>query len=219
MVDGDVGSPFNQRCYNVFRSFINKITNMKNILLAVVLILIVAGLVWYFGFYQKKTVGEENQNTGIANPAAVYCQNQGGAGETRIFASGERGFCLFSDGSRCDEWDLYRGDCAKGQLKIEILKQGSGALADTGNTVSVHYTGTLLDGTKFDSSVGGQPFSFTLGEGRVIAGWEQGVLGMQKGEKIKLTIAPELGYGATGAGGVIPPNATLIFEVELLEIK
>ena len=192
---------------------------MKNIILIVVLILIIAGLVYYFGFYQKKPAAEENQNTGIANPAAVYCQNQGGAGATMNFISGQRGFCLFPDGSRCDEWDLYRGYCAKGQLKIEVLKEGTGVLADEGNTVSVHYTGTLLDGTKFDSSVGGEPFSFTLGEGRVIAGWEQGVPGMQVGEKVKLTIAPELGYGAQGAGGIIPPNATLVFEVELLEIK
>ena len=192
---------------------------MKNIILIVVLILIIVGLVYYSGFYQKKSVAEKNQNTGLANPAAVNCANQGGAGETRIFASGQRGFCLFPDGSQCDEWDLYRGDCAKGQLKIEILKEGTGALAGEGDTVSVHYTGTLLNGTKFDSSVGGEPFSFTLGEGRVIAGWEQGVLGMKLGEKRKLTIAPELGYGPTGFAGVIPPNATLIFEVELLEVK
>ena len=104
-------------------------------------------------------------------------------------------------------------------LKIEILKEGTGKVIANGDTAVVHYTGTLLDGTKFDSSVGGQPFSFKLGAGRVIAGWEQGVLGMKVGEKRKLTIAPELGYGAAGAGGIIPSNATLIFEVELLEIK
>ncbi|MFH1423553.1 MAG: FKBP-type peptidyl-prolyl cis-trans isomerase [Candidatus Nealsonbacteria bacterium] len=199
---------------------------MKNIILIAVLILIAVASVYYFGFYQKKTIGEpaggenQNQNTGLANPASVNCENQGGAGETRMFAGGQRGFCLFPDGSRCDEWDLYQGYCAKGLLKIEVLKRGSGVLAEEGNTVSVHYTGTLSDGTKFDSSIDrGQPFSFTLGEGRVIAGWEQGVLGMQAGEKVKLTIAPELGYGPSGAGGIIPPNATLIFEVELLEIN
>ncbi len=105
-------------------------------------------------------------------------------------------------------------------LKIETLKEGTGTAIVNGDTAVVHYTGTLLNGMKFDSSVDrGQPFSFKLGEGMVIAGWEQGVLGMKAGEKRKLTIAPELGYGARGAGGVIPPNATLIFEVELLEIK
>ncbi|MFH1575871.1 MAG: FKBP-type peptidyl-prolyl cis-trans isomerase [Candidatus Nealsonbacteria bacterium] len=105
-------------------------------------------------------------------------------------------------------------------LKIEILKEGAGEAAKNNDIVSVHYTGTLLDGTKFDSSVDrGQPFSFNLGAGMVIAGWDQGVLGMKAGEKRKLTIAPDLAYGASGAAGIIPPNATLIFEVELLEIK
>lgn len=107
-----------------------------------------------------------------------------------------------------------------GLLKIEIMKQGVGQKVQSGDTVLVHYTGTLEDGTKFDSSLDrGKPFSFTLGEGRVIAGWEQGVLGMRTGEKRKLTIAPELGYGESGAGNLIPPNATLIFEVEVLGIK
>jgi len=105
-------------------------------------------------------------------------------------------------------------------LVIEDLTVGSGAEAKTGDTVSVHYTGTLIDGSKFDSSLDrGTPFTFTLGAGQVIQGWDEGIAGMKVGGKRKLTIPPELGYGAGGYPPVIPGNATLIFEVELLEIK
>jgi FKBP-type peptidyl-prolyl cis-trans isomerase len=106
------------------------------------------------------------------------------------------------------------------ELKIEDLTVGTGAEAAAGDTVLVHYTGWLTDGTKFDSSLDrGEPFQFTLGARRVIQGWDLGVAGMNVGGKRRLTIPPDLAYGASGAGGVIPPNATLIFEVELLEIK
>ena len=105
-------------------------------------------------------------------------------------------------------------------LKIEDLTVGTGNEAQSGKKVTVNYAGTLTDGTKFDSSYDrGTPFSFNLGTGQVIAGWDQGVAGMKVGGKRRLTIPPELGYGATGAGGVIPPNATLIFEVELLRVE
>ena len=104
-------------------------------------------------------------------------------------------------------------------LQIEELAAGDGAEATSGQEVSVHYTGWLTDGTKFDSSVDrGTPFKFRLGAGMVIKGWDQGVAGMKVGGKRKLTIPPELGYGARGAGGVIPPGATLVFEVELLGV-
>lgn len=104
-------------------------------------------------------------------------------------------------------------------LKFEELVVGEGPLAEAGQQVSVHYTGWLTDGRKFDSSVDrNQPFQFALGRGRVIRGWDEGVAGMKVGGKRKLTIPPQLGYGPRGAGGVIPPNATLVFEVELLKI-
>jgi len=97
---------------------------------------------------------------------------------------------------------------------------GTGTAAKTGDHVTVHYTGWLADGTKFDSSVDkGQPFEFDLGAGRVIKGWDEGVVGMKVGGKLKLTISPDLGYGAAGYPPVIPANATLTFDVELLKIN
>ena len=105
-------------------------------------------------------------------------------------------------------------------LEKTDLVVGNGTEAVAGKKVSVHYTGTLTNGSKFDSSLDrGKPFEFKLGAGQVIAGWDQGVAGMKVGGKRKLTIPPDLGYGARGAGGVIPPNATLIFEVELLGVS
>jgi FKBP-type peptidyl-prolyl cis-trans isomerase FkpA len=104
-------------------------------------------------------------------------------------------------------------------LIIEEVIIGQGAAAQAGQRVTVHYTGWLTDGEKFDSSKDrDDPFQFSLGAGRVIKGWDEGVQGMQVGGTRKLTIPPALGYGTRGAGGVIPPNATLVFEVELISI-
>ena len=105
-------------------------------------------------------------------------------------------------------------------LQIETLTTGDGAVAETGMRASVHYEGRLENGEVFDASrPRGQAFSFTIGAGQVIRGWEQGVEGMKVGETRRLTIPPELGYGEAGAGGVIPPNATLVFEIELLDVS
>lgn len=116
--------------------------------------------------------------------------------------------------------DAEKSELTASGLRITDLVVGTGEEASSGDTVVVHYRGTLEDGSQFDASYDrGTPFSFPLGAGRVIRGWDEGVQGMKVGGKRKLLIPPDLAYGSRGAGGVIPPNATLTFEVELLEVK
>ena len=106
------------------------------------------------------------------------------------------------------------------RMKVQTIASGAGPTPKRGDTVTVHYTGWLTNGTKFDSSVDrNEPFSFVLGTGQVIQGWDQGVAAMRVGDKVRLTIPPELAYGEQGYPGAIPPNATLIFEVELLSVS
>jgi peptidylprolyl isomerase len=118
-----------------------------------------------------------------------------------------------------DQSDAQVVETATGLGYVDLV-EGNGARPKSGDTVSVHYTGWLKSGKKFDSSVDrGSPFEFPVGKGRVIKGWDEGVISMKVGGKRKLIIPAHLGYGDSGAGGVIPPGATLIFEVELLGIK
>jgi peptidylprolyl isomerase len=212
--------------------------------LTIIFIAIIIFLVYSFIFFQGKipmeqdeqeteeteqTENEENEIIdqdldqeiiGLANPASVYCLDQQGKLETINFDQGEDSVCLFDDQSFCWQWDFFNEKCQKTQLKKEIIEQGQGRIAGQGDNVTVHYVGRLIDGTKFDSSRDiDRPFNFNLGTGQVIAGWDQGILGTRQGDKIKLTISPELAYGDQVVGGVIPANSTLIFEVEILEVK
>jgi FKBP-type peptidyl-prolyl cis-trans isomerase len=116
---------------------------------------------------------------------------------------------------------ILSGSMALAGVEITDIHPGDGkTFPQVGQTVTVHYTGTLTNGKKFDSSVDrGEPFQFVIGLGQVIKGWDEGVAKLSKGQKAKLTISPDYGYGTRGAGSVIPPNATLVFEVELLEIE
>jgi hypothetical protein len=125
--------------------------------------------------------------------------------------------CVFIIGAGLSQ---AQSPAAPSGLKVDVLTEGNGPLPQAGQKVVVHYTGTLTDGKKFDSSRDrGEPFTFTLGAGQVIKGWDEGLSRMKVGTRARLTIPPELGYGPRGAGGVIPPNATLIFDVELLDAK
>lgn len=142
---------------------------------------------------------------------ALFLSACGGSGDARGAAGGNAGEF---------EIDSAALTSTPSGLQYQDVVTGSGAEAAPGQTAVVHYTGWLTDGTKFDSSRDrGEPFSFSLGAGQVIAGWDQGVAGMKVGGRRKLVIPPDLGYGPRGSPPVIPPDATLVFDVELLELK
>jgi len=153
-------------------------------------------------------VDQGKQNSAVASPLSASTMNAASESETLIALSLE------------DVAEKEDVKTTESGLRYVDIEQGDGAIPKQGQTVVVHYTGSLADGTKFDSSRDrDRPFSFKLGEGQVIKGWEEGISTMQVGGRRQLIIPPELGYGQRGAGGVIPPNATLIFDVELLKIS
>ncbi len=147
----------------------------------------------------------------------LSCSGDSGSKDAAQDEAASTGSAIMSEGPPEVSGDVV--ETASG-LRYIIIKEGEGPEPQQGQTVSVHYTGWLTTGSKFDSSVDrGQPFTFPLGAGRVIRGWDEGVAGMRPGGKRTLIIPPNLGYGAQGAGGVIPPNATLLFEVELIRVR
>ena len=174
---------------------------MKNLWTSVVVICIAAA----FGCQQTSTMGSKSTST---SSSATASSSPAPAATAKAPAEAP------APAGSPQEVVLGNG------LKYVDVKVGDGPIAEAGMTAIVHYTGWLVDGTKFDSSLDrGQPFSFALGQGQVIPGWDQGVKGMRVGGKRKLTIPPELGYGERGAPPAIPPNATLVFDVELVGVK
>ncbi len=171
---------------------------MKNIISAIIILAVVGG-----GFYFLSRIGQE----GKLEQVEFNSQDLQMPGEQQ----------QSSEQTQQDEMSVEE---FWSQLRAEIIQQGQGQGAENGDKLTVHYLGTLEDGTKFDSSIDrGQPFQVILGAGQVIQGWELGLVGMKKGEIRRLFIPSQLGYGEQGAGNSIPPNANLIFEVQLLEIE
>lgn len=172
---------------------------MKNIILAIIVLVVVV-----VGFYLLSKIANDDVIDGInLDSETTESDNSSNAQDA-------------PEVNLEEQTNFVVGD----ELRAEILKEGSGEGAKSGDTVSVHYVGVLEDRTKFDSSLDrGQPFSFSLGAGQVIRGWDLGVVGMKVGEIRRLYIPSEFGYGEQGAGNLILPNANLVFDVELLGIE
>ncbi len=184
----------------------------NRIILGVIAVLLVAGTGWLIYLNVRSSSGSDANSLGLGlqSPTPSPTPTPGNLAMTDV----KEVLATVSPSSDAPVRTLAGG------LQVQDVKEGTGAEAVSGKTVSVHYTGWLTDGTKFDSSVDrDQPFQFKLGAGQVIKGWDEGVAGMKIGGVRRLVIPPSLGYGAAGAGGVIPPNATLVFEVQLLAVQ
>ena len=167
---------------------------------------------------------EMRQPAAAVNPAAPPAELDPNDSNPRLFAMAPEASEQVAQGSAADlfggEMEATKERMTPSGLKITDLVEGTGAEAQSGNTVSVNYRGTLTNGQEFDSSYRrNQAFTFPLGGGRVIRGWDEGVVGMKEGGKRRLVIPPDLAYGSRGAGGVIGPNETLIFEIELVKVQ
>jgi FKBP-type peptidyl-prolyl cis-trans isomerase len=166
---------------------------------------------------------EMRQPAAAVNPAAPPAELDPNDSNPRLFAMAPEASEQVAQGSAADllggEMEATKERMTSSGLKITDLVEGTGTEAQSGNTVSVNYRGTLTSGQEFDSSYRrNQAFTFPLGGGRVIRGWDEGVVGMKEGGKRRLVIPPDLAYGSRGAGGVIGPNETLIFEIELVKV-
>lgn len=184
---------------------------MKEILISFAVIAVCA-VVLVFGLIFGGSSQQEAIAVPVSEPSRVAIANSAPSEATE-------GAMLIATNEKQEETPMENTVTTDSGLQYVDIVEGTGASPQKGQTVVVHYTGTLEDGSKFDSSRDrNQPFSFKIGVGQVIKGWDEGVASMKVGGQRKLIIPPDLGYGARGAGGVIPPNATLIFDVELLRI-